>query len=239
MFGLFTSSTSLSPPMSAALALSPPTEGKTEAKPVALLERKKFINYANAMRGIGKSDLPPPLQLAKKRSRTLRYTNSSSSLTAVTAANVACAFGTICTVVNSTVKSWVSSFRIDTIRVWPSSGGSAYLLWGQETSGLVPDDLINRSIPTGITVTGSVTFTPTGKSLASMWRNATDASDTLFYISSSVGSVCDVQITETEASGLGGFTGSVVAGVVGNYYYLALDGPSSNNYKPVDLPTTA
>jgi hypothetical protein len=181
--------------------------------------------------------LPPPLHLSSRFTRTLRFVNVSASAATFTAQSIACAFGCIGTSV-VTVQPWLSSLRILRLTIWPAAGGFAEIYWNEESSGLVPDDVVDRTLPLGVTVTGAVSSAPPPMSLAKFWRNAS-SSGNLLTITSSVGSVLDFKIEATQP-GVDAFAvQTVTTAVVNSIYYLALDGPSGNNYRPVVLSTTS
>jgi hypothetical protein len=60
----------------------------------------------------------------------------------------------------------------------------------------------------------------------------------VFLITCTVGSVVDVHVSFRTSGAIAAGTHSVTTATLGNIYYLALDGPSSNVYVPVGLPTT-
>jgi len=181
--------------------------------------------------------LPPALSLAPRMSRTIRYQNTSASVESVTVATCA---GTIGSIGISAVATQpiCSSLRVSQIKIWPAAGGACSVAWALESTGFVKDEVTDHSIPTGITTSGGSVFRPPPLSLASFWRNRTNT-DTLFTIESSVGSIVDVTFEFTLPAGFADFASQVVASaVIGNFYYLALDGPTTNKYVPVVLPTT-
>jgi len=187
----------------------------------------------------GSSSLPPRVDLCKPIRRVLRFQNTAGSAVNVTGTNLAGACGGTCTVVNSVLTPWASSLRIRQVIVWPAAAGFSALHWAAEATGLVPDTLIDRSIPTGIVSTGAVSFQPPKGSLAGMWRNSVDFANTLFVLQSTVGSIVDVHVDYTLSTSFAGPAITIASGVVPQVYYLALDGPVSNKYVPIALTTTA
>jgi hypothetical protein len=182
--------------------------------------------------------VPPKIDLTPVYSRWIRYQSTSATAESVTIANVAGAIGGLSPSVVS-VNPFCSSCRITRIRAWPAAGGFFVLNWAMEAGGFVKDDLADLTIPTGLTVSGCLQFSPPPLSLASFWRNKTN-SDTLLTLQSTVGTVVDVQFQYTLPGAFANFANQVVASaVIGTVYYLALDGPSTNNYRPVALSTTS
>jgi len=218
---------------SSAMLLAP-EESKEEAKWLVVAPSRVLVTQRGSP---GRFALPPARDLAKHLTRVERFISTGTSASTVSASSLAMAFGGICTVANSTVTGFVTSIRVISVRVWPAAGGFANVSWLKEASGKVPDELMDSTIPQGITVTNCLTFTPPARSLAQFW-NDNSSTDNLFLISATVGSVVDVAVELTLPAALTGFSSSVTTGVLGAIYYLALDGSSTNVYPPVALPTT-
>jgi hypothetical protein len=106
--------------------------------------------------------------------------------------------------------------------------------WITTASIAAPDEVSDKSVPTGITVTGSVVFVPDPKSVASFWSNAGQ----LMVIQTTIGSIVDLSVDWTLDAFISPDTLSIATGVLGSAYFLALDGPSGNTYTPIGLPTT-
>jgi len=142
---------------------------------------------------------------------------------------------------STTVTQWATSFKILSVTVWPSGSSSSFtnarLDWLSGTSGQVPDESKDRSIPEGITMTGALVFKPPRQSLASFWLDNL-ADPLLFSISCAVGSIVDLRVSFRLSNVLVANVRAVTSAVPGTVYYLALDGPASNVYTPVGLPTT-
>jgi hypothetical protein len=60
----------------------------------------------------------------------------------------------------------------------------------------------------------------------------------MFELACSVGSIVDFTVSFRLSNIVGGTQNTVASAVNSGIYYLALDGPSSNKYVPVGLPTT-
>jgi hypothetical protein len=193
--------------------------------------------------GLGKRSsapsLPPPVDLVPKVRGVFRFINTSASTITVTSDTILGSLGNIATVANTTVKGWASCFKLHRVTVWPAAGGTASLSWigSAQSDGRERDVIRDRSIPTGITDTGAVSFSPPSDSLAKLWFDA-GLGLQVFLISCTVGSVVDVHIDYCLSGAIASGTHSVSTAVLGNIYYLALDGPSGNVYVPVGLPTT-
>jgi hypothetical protein len=189
--------------------------------------------------------LPPVLEATPRLSHVYRFAASANSSLTITMANLLGAFGGVCTVANSKVQPWASSFRIRSLTIWPAyaaSGNYTFVDWvSAGSSGYVPDTASMINIPDGITVTTALRFKPPRGSLAGHWLNPVTISSSavVFGCTVKIGSVLDldVEYTLSNISEAGNIT--VTAGTLGLVYYLALDGPSSNKLVPQGLPTTA
>jgi len=95
-----------------------------------------------------------------------------------------------------------------------------------------------ESIPEGITTTDAMVFKPPAKSLASFWLGDVDSATQVFALSTSPGSIVDVSLSFRLCNVYSSASVAVATAVIGTVYYLALDGPSSNTYVPVGIPTT-
>jgi len=183
--------------------------------------------------------LPPMIELTPKvRNHVYRFVNSSASQVNVNPNQIFGALGGICTIVNSQHTSWSSAFRIKSVRIWPAAGGSAHIAWGYGSSGYTPDSQMDESLPTGITSTKCLTFVPPSGSLAAFWQTTLNDS-TIMSIKATVGSILDLAVEYCLNNQLEQTLTTIATGSVNTTYYLALDGPSSNKYVPVGLPTTS
>jgi len=208
-----------------------------KVSPPPLLPRVKLI------RGKGNSpamSLPPTIQLTPSLGHVFRFTNSSASLTTIGVMDLLGSLGGIGTG-STSVAFWATSFKILSVTVWPSasssSAHSAQLEWLAGSSGQVPDESKDRSIPEGVTATGALVFTPPKFSLASFWLDNSADVD-LFSIGCPVGSIIDLKVSFRLSNVLPASALTVTSASPGTVYYLALDGPGTHVYTPVGLPTT-
>jgi len=194
--------------------------------------------------------LPPPLRLTHRVTKTLRFVSSGTFAVSVGVGDLVGACGGMCTVINSELTCWASSFKLHAIRMWPAvdgtAGSSGHVDWFF-TSGSYsfPDDSTSLTLPEGVTTTGCYTFKPPTKSLCGDWVNiGIGATANLFNIAHAVkGTIIEVDVTYTLGLVTSTFasliTATITTGALGNIYYLALDGPSSNVLGPVPgVPTT-
>jgi len=208
----------------------------------SLLSKGVSLVLGNPAR-LGSSSLPPRLDLTPHVNHTYRFSVTETGTYSITVQDVVGAIGGIGYSTTS-VGSWASSFKIDRVTVWPSLSGTvatgASLSWAAGTVGQEEDKVIDRTYPSGVTVTGAVSFRPPKQTLAGFWLEAVDTDAfTLWTMDLTSGSVLDLTVSYT-LCGKFFSTGIVVASAVaGEPYYLALDGPASNKIQPVGLPTTA
>jgi hypothetical protein len=194
----------------------------------------------------GAMSLPPPLSTTVRISHTFRF-RATSTLTGVSCSftNVLGALGGICTVANSVVRSFGSSLKISKLIAWPPASTTAdvvFIDWDPQGSAqFVPDDSKVVTIPDGVSVSRALVFSPPRNSLASDWLNASAFSPTniLFGMTAPTGTIIDLHVTYTLSNVSGGLNQSVVAGTLGQVYFLPLDGPSSNKIRSVGVPSTA
>jgi len=194
------------------------------------------------------SSLPPRFNMVPRMTKTFRFLSTSVSAT-ITALELFGAVGGICTVANSKVQHWASSVKLRSITIWPSASASVaescLLEWFSAVDPHNPDEVVSQIIPGGVTQTKAMTFRPPKKSLIGDWLNVTTtSSNSLFNITVPSGCVIDltvdftIGVTYSTASTL--YSSTVTTGTLGNIYYLALDGPSSNKLAPEPgMPSTS
>jgi hypothetical protein len=186
--------------------------------------------------------LPPRLMCTPRVQHVFRFVSTGGSLLSVTCTELLGACGTICTVANTTVSQLASSVRIKSITVWPSASATSpqncTLQWATQATDQTPDELVDLSIPEGVLLTRALVFRPPARSLAGYWNSSVISSTTLLSAAIPIGSVLDLSVEFTVANVFAQLSQSVAAGVLGAIYYLALDGPASNKWTPVGVPTT-
>jgi hypothetical protein len=189
-------------------------------------------------------NVPPSLDITLMTNVRIYYTNSSASATGVTGAELIAACGGICTVTNSTVVSFMSSFRIARVTIWPAvvSAGTATsafadLTWSASSTSFTRDEEKIRPVPAGIANTGPVVFRPPAKALVSDWFTAA-ITNNLFVVAANVGSTLLLEGVATLSNSIAPASSTVAAGVLGSVYYLPLDGTSVHRWTPLGLTTT-
>jgi hypothetical protein len=199
--------------------------------------------FMAAKSGFASTSLPPRIMLSQSvRDYTGRYVASTSGTYTINVQDVFGALGGICTVVNSKVASWTSSFRIKKVTLWPSASSSAAVSgavsWATGSANQIPDSIVDETIPQGTTLSRGLAHVPPKQSLAAFWVNYNSGAN-LFTLTVVAGTVIDLQVETRLSAQYPPTLSTVAAGVVGSVYYLSLDGPASNKLIPVVLPTTA
>jgi len=191
-------------------------------------------------RGAGKIDLPPVIEVTPYLRHTFRFVSNAGGNSTVTPSMIIGALGTICTVTNSTVRPFCSSFKINKISVWESASASAALAfniaWSAATGIQMRDEEKNRELPEGVTVTGVLVSRPPSGTLAALWQTAN--SNNLLTMGYNVGTVLDLDVSFTLSNQYLSGTQSVATGVLAAVYYLYLDGSTSHAWTPAGLPST-
>jgi hypothetical protein len=187
-------------------------------------------------KGTAASDLPPQLSCVPMINHTFRFVSNSANLTTVDVGSIMGMLGVIGTTA-TTVTTVASSFRLKSLKVWPPAGNNAFIEWNS-AEGYVRDEIKDSSVPSGITVTKSLSFYPPKKSLLSNWVCDQIPGTHIFNIYAPSGSIIDVKVVYTLSGAIAPETIGVTSAAVNSFYYLALDGPTNHRYVPVALPTT-
>jgi len=228
-------------------SVAPSLEVKERAPHVSLTARRRPPLHGMKSRKTGRRSrkktpsLPPDINLAFVFHHTYRFrTSAGITSQAVGIGGVMGALGTMCTSLNATVRTIFCSFRINKITLWPGSNGDALVDWSQAASAnFCREDIWNREIPAGITVTGGTVAKPPARTLAADWvSTGATASTTMFTVTASINTVIDLDVSFGMGVLYTPYSIGIAAGAVGSLYYLALDGPTTNKIVPVALPTT-
>lgn len=193
----------------------------------------------------GGASLPPVINGVVQLSHTFRYATSGTvTNTTLTVGSILGALGGICTVANTTLQCWTSSFRIKWAKVWvnPSStNDEVSWTWSDFSLDRDQERAMTRDLPANVTVAAAVKYVPTPGTIVADWYGGLVASTTvLASVSCPAGTIIDFHVDFTmNARILGaGVTRSITTGVLGNTYWLALDGVTSNLMRPRILPST-
>jgi len=186
---------------------------------------------------------PPTLDISPRITRTYRYvaTTAGTNLVGCTAGEIFGALGCTTTTVNSSVTCWFTSFRIHSLCIFIPGGSTASVIWVGPLIGIGPDTEADSSVLTSITTPNCIKSKPPVWSMASDWINTgTTLTTNIFVLSVPAGALVDLHISATLSNSFGPTSRTVAsASPLGAPFYLALDGVTSNNLRPVGLPTTA
>jgi hypothetical protein len=172
-------------------------------------------------KSLGTMSLPPKLTTSININHTYRFRNTSAAITTVSFNQLIAVAGIVATSA-VTGNSLTSCCKLHSVKVWPASGGSVDLFWAS-AEGREVDAVADRSVPTGITVTGSVAFIPPTKALVSDWTSAVAAA-LAFVISTPIGSIIDVNISHRIANAFPNVAEVLIGATSGTVYYPHLDG---------------
>jgi hypothetical protein len=193
----------------------------------------------------GASSMPPkPGQFRSNiiLRHTQRFTNTGATTFAVTGKTLAASFGAMCTVTNTTCACLYDAVRVKRIKIWgPSStaANTVSVVWSSPapTSNAANVEVSDTS--TSSAFPPYVSTAPPRESLASFWTNSGSSSVLATLAVPNAGAIIDVEaeliISDSAATQI---TSSVVTGVQGEVYYLALDGTSTHSVIPVSSNTT-
>lgn len=178
----------------------------------------------------GMAALPPQLECSPKYTATYRFALPVSTTPYITSRTLVACVGCLGTS-TTTGGSIASSARILNIKVWPAAGTTVDLVWLAD-SGHAPDESKDKSLPSGVTVSGLVSVAPPKGSLAGFWWDGQFTDTPLMQFLAGAGSgisVVDVQIQFTLANQLSNQNFSFAAVVLGEMFYPPLDGASTHH----------
>jgi len=183
-----------------------------------------------------KDTLPPMLDTTIVNRRTFRFLSGAGSTIQTTVENLLAIPGMIASV-GTTAYTIASTVRVHSIKIWVAAGGLASVYWGAG-DGYSKDSSEVSTLPLGITKTGCMVFKPDAKTdLANFWMNAAQASAIAFYMSSTQGSIVDLDMSWTESNA---FAPTLIAGytgmTTGNMYRPGLNGPTGTYVQQSNVP---
>jgi hypothetical protein len=184
----------------------------------------------------------PPAHVSNlKMTHTFRFVATGAENPTITSTNIIGALGCMTSVANNTVTPICESFRIKSLSAWappPSQGASATVsvewLGTSQSPAYEVSDTSNS-----VTSPAFIHSKPPKESNAAFWQSPYLTSVSMFLPIFPAGTIIDLEvelIIKDEASDT--FTITVATAVLNTMYYLALDGPSSNNLVPQSLTTT-
>lgn len=190
----------------------------------------------------GGSSLPPVRDMSVTvRSHTFRYVSTNgANATNITPTNIIGTCGGICTVANSKLTPWASSFLLKCIRCWPGPSATGYedvvIRWAAYNSIGTRDQKLERALPLGVTVTGCLEFRPPKGSAATWWQVAN--SSVLLVISCAPGSILELDVDFTLSNSFITSDATIATGTLASVYYLPLDGATAHTITHLGLPST-
>lgn len=183
---------------------------------------------------------PPQLRSNPVLRHTFRYAASAAFNVTVTNNGMLGALGGIGTTTNSTITNFFGSFKIHKFRIWGASTGalvSSVSITFFSGVGSAPTNMEFSDSSTSSAEPPYLQCAPPKGSQASFWNGS--SASILFTIVSSTPCILDMDVSAIFADGAGGnTTGGLTTVSVGNEYWLAPDGSSTNKLVPVSLNTT-
>jgi len=189
------------------------------------------------------TSLPPQIEITPNVRHVYRFVSNNANAVSVTNQDILGAIGGICTVANSTVRLWATSFKLNSVKMWPSANTTTTptytdISWGAGAYGSKDSELL-KAVPGGCSVTGLVTFTPPKGSFATNWiSNTISGNYIIMSLQCSVGSILDVDLSFTLCNQVAPANSSIATGTLGSIYYLFLDGSTTHQIQPYGLPFT-
>jgi len=186
-------------------------------------------------------DLPPKRDLVVALTHTFRYVYGSSSGSQITiyAQDIAYSLGAV-SVGSTTLRSAVSSFRINRVQIWPGATATASqasptsIAWAP-AQGEAKDVFTDETLPSGITVSRRTVLIPTRGTAQSFWADSS-ITQGWFQVVATEGSVMDLTVSYRLSGALPSFPSRSIltTSTVGVYYYPSLD---STGYWTSVMPT--
>jgi hypothetical protein len=215
---------------------------RCDMPPTSLVGLGVSMSRGPSLKGSG-SSLPPQIDITPNCRHTFRFVCGNVASVTCTNQDILGAIGGICTVANSTVRLWASSFRMHSVKMWPSANTTttptyADVFWGAGAYGSKDAEFL-KAVPGGCTVTGLVTFKPPKGTFAANWiSNTISGNYVIMGVQCSIGTIVDVDLSFTLVNQVAPANSSISTGTLGAIYYLCLDGSSTHQYTAYGLPGT-
>jgi hypothetical protein len=187
---------------------------------------------------------PPMFESNLRVRHRFRFQTPAGFNGVISSADIMAACGNICDVTNSSVIAIFDSFRIHTVEVWssPAIAMGANVTCSLEWLGTGQAPAIEVSdTSNSVTTPARLRCGPPRESNAAFWQTPRIASTNMFTLVSPYGTIVDMVLDLVMADVVGAtpLLTNVTTATLGNIYYLALDGPASNQLRPVSLNTTS
>jgi len=185
----------------------------------------------------GSMNLPPPLHLFHPVTRTVRFATTASIDNVSPSPNQILSCFVAVTLTSTSAVSVHSRYRVRRVRMWPPAGGEASLAWQSNAQFSVPDEVVNTSLPTGITVTKCFSWTPPKDSMINSWQPA-NSSTSLgpFTYTATTGTIIDLDVELSQTAFLTVPVLTCVSLSSGTMYYGYL---GSSLAPPVAFPNSS
>jgi len=182
---------------------------------------------------------PPQLSSNVVKNHTFRFLAADDFTGSITNSNIGGALGTICTVALTTCTLINESFKVKNVSMWspPSMQGDATTVSINWIGSSFAPNKEYSDTSVSVSRPAQIHCKPPPLSSASFWQSAGSGTG-LFNLVAPKGTVIDINLTIVEGDDEENFAATTVAAVLGNTYYLALDGPVTNLLVPVSLATT-
>jgi len=195
----------------------------------------------NGVRSMNNLYTPPPHQSNIRLNHKFRFMALATELSTITSQNVLGALGTLGTITNTAVGTCAESFRIKKLSIWspPASQGAATTIsveWigTQQSPSIEVSDSSNS-----VSRPAHISSAPPKNSNAAFWHTPQIGNENLFNLSLFANSIVDLDVEYILLDDAANKVSlAVTTAVIGNPYYLALDGPTNNNIVPLSLSTT-
>lgn len=189
---------------------------------------------------VGRIIHPPQLKTNVQLTHTFRFQCTANGTYNITPDTLLLAAGSVCSVTNTTVVSLMGSCKVNYVEMWvpPASQGQLSTI-SLEWLGLTPNEPSIEQSDSSVSVAypAYLRVRPPVRSLGCFWQT-TNGND-IFQLIVPSGTLIDVNLSLVMFDqDLARASASVATGVVGETYFLALDGPSSNKLTPIALNTT-
>lgn len=183
---------------------------------------------------------PPQLKTNVQLSHVYRFMCDNNGTYNITPDTLLLAAGCVCSATNTTVVGIFASCRVNYVEVWaPPASQGALSTVSLEWLGLTPNEPNIEVSDSSVSVAypAYLRARPPNRSLGCFWQT-TNGND-IMQLTVSSGTLIDVSLSLVMFDqDLARPSASVSTGVVGEIYYLALDGPSSNHLTPIAMNTT-
>jgi hypothetical protein len=187
---------------------------------------------------------PPQLDSNIIVNHKFRFTASSSGAYAISQANLIGICGMMGSTTNAAVASIIDCFKVNSVEIWgpPASQGSFSTVSVEWIGGTTTLPSLTKEVSDttcSVAEPAHVFSRPPKTSTVGFWNSADGGGSNIFFtVSVPAGSIIDVNVSFILGDNSQHFTVAVSTAVVGEAYYLSLDGPASNLLVPVSMNTT-